>query len=506
MRVRDLSGRPSFRELVARVRETTLDAHDHQDLPFEQLVEALAPQRDAAHNPLFQLGFNFLPERGYSASGAEVSSMGVGEGPRPEVARFDLHLDVFEQGGTFIGVLEYATDLFDAATARAFADRYVRLLTEGIAAGDTPVSRLSLLDPRERARLLETARPVVAAPATLWDRLAAVAAARPDQPAVGALTYAELMTRAGALGGRLTDGPVALLPGDLPELAVSVLGAVHAGLPFLLADPAQPAARLAFLLRDAKLGCVVARAGSVGPDGVPVVDLHADGPASAASAEDPDAPAWVCHPPARTGLPKRVGLSRRALVAAVDGVGALLEIDAGDVVGLGPAAPAALSVPVLLAGLLAGATVVPAPDPTVRFDHLAVTTSTMDVATVAPPARTLLVDGPPTGPGSGARTVHRHGFAECASAGLILTDDTGLVARPAPNVGVAVVDPRGELVGVGMAGDLHLTGPTVGSGYLDRPQPTAAAFPANPFEPGTRMFRTGQRARWRPDGDLDLLS
>lgn len=456
----ELAGDPSFAEIVSRTRKTALDAWEHPDTPFDLLVEALAPQRDAAHNPLFQVGFNFLANRGYSGSGVEVSSMRVrDDGPQPEIARFDLHLDVFEQEDTFVGVLEYATDLFDATTASTIAERYTRLLTEGVAAADTPLSRLPLLDPRERARLLDATRPEVAHSAPLWERIVAVATQRAGEPAVESLTYAELLARATALGGRLPAGQVALLPDDLADLAVSVLGALHAGVPFLLPDPALPPARLAFLLRDAKLSAAVAHSGTAVPAGVPIIDIAADGP-PAAAAEEPDALAWVCHPSTRSGLPKRVGLSRRALTAAADSIGALLT---GDPVGIAPTTPARLSVPLLLASLLTGAKITPAP---CSLDHLT-------------------------------------GFAECAGTGLVVTGER--LARPAPNVGAAILDTNRELVATGMPGDVYLTGPTIGIGYLDRPQPSAEAFPADPNNPGSRMFRTGLRARWRPDGHLILL-
>ncbi|WP_460443849.1 condensation domain-containing protein, partial [Amycolatopsis cihanbeyliensis] len=173
----DLSGDPSFAEIVRRARETALSAWEHQQTPFDLLVESLAPHRNPGRHPLFQLGFNFLPERGYAGSGNEVSSMGMdGEDAQATVSRFDLHLDLFEQDGGLVGVLEYATDLFDAGSVRAFTGRYTRLLAAGVAEPDTPLSRLPLLAEAERRRLVEAADPGGAVPAEpVWPRFAAVA-------------------------------------------------------------------------------------------------------------------------------------------------------------------------------------------------------------------------------------------------------------------------------------------------------------------------------------------
>jgi non-ribosomal peptide synthetase component F len=447
----DLSGDPAFGEIVRRVRQTALEAWDQQT-PFDLLVESLGPQRQHGVHPFFQLGFNYLAERGYAGSGAERSTINFSDGADLSIrtARFDLNLDLYEQDGSVIGLLEYSTDLFDEATVRAFADRYTRLLEAGARDPDTPLSQLPLV-----SSFVER-EPAHDATTPIWERISAVA----DKA---------LVSKASALSRRL-PGPVALmLDEDASELAVGVLAALRAGVPFMVLS-GQPSARANFLVRDAGIRAVLASTASTGSRpsfGVPVIDIHSTLPVG----EEPPRTgtvAWISVTAAQRGLPKRVGVTESGLAAAVDGMRTLLR--PSGTVELANGLPAELAVPALLAGLLCGATV--------RYGSGGLTSSIVDLS-----------------------------FPECPGAGFVTTvDSRGVVtAEPTPNLGVRVLGNRLEMLADGVFGELFLSGPTVALGYLDRPGPTAQRFLPDPYS-GSRLFRTGLRARWRIDGRLEIPS
>jgi non-ribosomal peptide synthetase component F len=442
----DLSSDPAFGEIVQRVRQTALAAWDQQT-PFDLLVESLAPQRQHGVHPFYQLGFNYLAERGYAGSGAERSTINFSDGADLSIrtARFDLNLDLYEQDGSVIGLLEYSTDLFDEATVRAFADRYTRLLEAGARDPDTPLSQLPLV-----SSFVER-EPVHVATTPIWEQISAVA----DQ---------SIVLKACALSRRL-PGPVALmLDEDASQLAVGVLAALRAGVPFMVLS-GQPSARASFLVRDAGISAIVTGPGSHPSFGVPVIDIHSTLPVG----EEPPRTgtvAWISVSPAQRGLPKRVGVTESGLAAAVDGLRILLR--PSGTLELANGLPPELAVPALLAGLLCGATV--------RYSSGGLTSSIVDFS-----------------------------FPECPGAGLVTTVDArGVVtAEPTPNLGVRVLGNQLEMLADGVFGELLLSGPVVALGYLDRPGPTAQRFLPDPHA-GSRLFRTGLRARWRIDGRLEI--
>src|SRR5208283_3954506 len=263
----DTSGNPSFRALLGRVRAVDLAAYGHQDLPFERLVEVLNPARSLSRHPLFQVMLAFQEDAGELAlSGLEVVAEPVGGGS----AKFDLSLSLAERLGPngaalgLDGVLEYAADLFDPATAAAILSRLVRLLEAAVAAPERPIGQLEILSEDERQVLLhdwnDTARPVE--PTTLPALFAAQASRTPDAIAVvcdghAALSYAELAQRANRLAHRLAGlgvGPESVVGVCLersPEMVVGLLGIVAAGAAYLPLDPDYPEERLTYMLRDA---------------------------------------------------------------------------------------------------------------------------------------------------------------------------------------------------------------------------------------------------------------
>ncbi|WAL97007.1 non-ribosomal peptide synthetase [Streptomyces sp. Je 1-369] len=342
----DVSGDPTFRELLARVRETDLAAFENQDLPFERLMEILDPPRSLARHPLFQVMLVFDAGAGVSLDMPDlrVEEMHV---PGRDSAKFDLNCEFREsydadgRAAGITGVVEYATELFDHDTVVAFAGRLVRLVEQLVAAPDRPVVLAEILTDREREVLLEKWNPSVreeagaALPTLFEDR----ARRTPDAAAVSCgevlLSYAELNERANRLAHRLIArgvGPeqtVALAVDRSAKMIVAVLGVLKTGAAYLPLDPAYPADRIAFMLADASPALVLTTAGAAGAlpgTGCPRVLLEetaGDWPATDPSDLDrgtplrPDHPAYVMYTSGSTGVPKGVVVPGRVLVNLV---------------------------------------------------------------------------------------------------------------------------------------------------------------------------------------------
>ncbi|MEW5931706.1 MAG: amino acid adenylation domain-containing protein, partial [Gemmatimonadota bacterium] len=307
----DLSGDPRFPELLGRVREATLDAYARQDLPFERLVEALQPERDLSRNPVFQVLFVLqnAPLRAEDAGGLRIAPEEV-EGT---AAKFDLTLALEERDGALAGVVEYAAELFDAATVERMAEHFRVLL--GAVATDPRrrLSALPLLTPEERALLAAGGNPSpesFPAAGTLHGRFQAVARARPHAVALTfcgeSLTYTELDARADRLAAALRAagaGPevrVGLCVERGPDTVVGILGILKSGAAYVPLDPAYPAERLAYLLEDSAVRVVVAQEGVLGrlPEfGGAVVLVGEDGASAAIQPPYPPGP----PPPASGG-------------------------------------------------------------------------------------------------------------------------------------------------------------------------------------------------------------
>ncbi|MGH3931994.1 MAG: non-ribosomal peptide synthetase, partial [Pseudonocardiaceae bacterium] len=264
----DTSGDPTFAELLARVRETALGAYAHQDVPFEYLVEVLNPTRTMAHHPLFQimLALQNGPQVDFDLPGLDISVVAVPTG----TAKFDLSFGLRERRGVdgspegIDGIVEYATDLFDAGTVETIFARWVRLLQTAVAEPDRPISRIDLLTTEERNRFLvdyhDTARPIVQA--CLPVLFETQVQASPEAVAVvfedTTLTYAQLNAKANRLAHMLITqgvGPEQIVALALPrstDMIVAILAVLKAGAAYLPVDPDYPPARIEFMLDDAR--------------------------------------------------------------------------------------------------------------------------------------------------------------------------------------------------------------------------------------------------------------
>ncbi|MEU6234713.1 amino acid adenylation domain-containing protein [Kitasatospora sp. NPDC047058] len=353
----DTSGDPSFRELLARVRASVLGAYDHADLPFDRLVEELNPPRSLARHPLFQvmLAWQSVPDEEFALGGGLTARIGaVPSG----TAKFDLTLNAGElRGGGIAGFLEYRTDLFDAATVQALADRLARLLTAAASAPETAIGLLPLTSPEERRRALVewNGTPVTSTPgATLAELFEAAALANPEATAVSyggaTLDYRELAARADRLARLLAArsiGPgtiVALALPRSPDLVVALLAVAKSGAAYLPLDPDYPADRLAYMLADAAPAALLtdtATAPRLPAHQVPL--LLVDGPEAAGFPATPlaqhertrpltaDDVAYVIYTSGSTGRPKGVPVTHHNVVRLFTATDHWFGFGAGDV-------------------------------------------------------------------------------------------------------------------------------------------------------------------------------
>ncbi len=544
----DLSGDPTFTELLARVREGDLAAHGHQDVPFERLVEVLQPARSMARHPLFQVMLSMdnnsaadLDLPGLTAEPVELGS---------RTAKFDLTLHVMEtQGGTgpagIEGELEYSTDLFDRATVQGVLDRLERVLTAVTEAPDRPLSAIDVLGGAERERLLAdgtgTALPEPAGRRpTVPELFAAQVAAAPGAIAVSTqeaeLTYAELDARSNRLARLLIGhgaGPetfvaLALRPGT--DLVVAALAVLKTGAAYVPIDTTYPAERIAYMLADSAAVLAVTDDGTLptAADAPPAVrPAEADGLDGTAldrPAPHPAHPAYTIYTSGSTGRPKGVVIEHHSLAAYVRWATEAYPSLAGTAL-LHSSVSFDLTVTSLFGPLISGGRVHVGPlddadgttgRPAATF--VKATPAHLPLLTVLPrpfsPTGELVVGGEQLvgevldqwrTAHPGAAVVNEYGPTE-ATVGCVvhrvgpdeeITPGALPIGRPIPGAGVRVLDERLRLVPEGVLGELYLTGAGLARGYLGRPGLTAQRFVADPYgAPGARMYRTGDLVRW----------
>ncbi|HEX6901809.1 MAG TPA: non-ribosomal peptide synthase/polyketide synthase, partial [Thermoanaerobaculia bacterium] len=547
----DLSGDPPFAGLLSRARETTLGAYAHQDLPFEKLVEELAPQRDLAHSPLFQvtLVLQNTPRPAAPLSGLRAEPVGVDTG----AAKFDLSLVLAERAGSLGVWLEYDLDLFDAATAARIAGHFRTLLSEAVSDPGRRLAELPLMTPEEASQLLvewtATAKPYARETAVHY-RVAARAWETPDAPAVDGLTYRELMDRARRVAAWLrlqgvgVETRVPVVMERSAELVVAALAVLEVGGAYVPLDPANPAERLAWQLEDTwtesparVLLTSSALAESLEFPAARILRVDADleglaGEYVSASPVAPGSAAYVIYTSGSTGRPKGVVISHGSLANLVDWHRRTYGVTPADRAALvaGPGFDAAVWE--MWPYLASGASLwVPAED--VRSDParlvgwlaaegitLAFLPTPLAEAALAEPwpassLRAMLTGGDRLhrGPRPGLPfTLHNHYgptegtvVATCAPVAPELPSPP--IGRPIDNARVYLADGWRSLAPLGVPGELLLGGDGLARGYLHRPDLTAASFVPDPFSgaAGERLYRTGDLARWRPEGTLEFL-
>ncbi|WP_051357174.1 non-ribosomal peptide synthetase [Azorhizobium doebereinerae] len=556
-----LADDPSFAEVVDRVRDTTLAAYAHQDLPFERLVEEIQPERSLGHHPLFQVMMVLQNHTRADAPGPGGGEVETGTG----TAKFDLSLFLVEEGEGLRAVFEYSTDLFAAASIARMADNFRALLAALVAQPDTPVSRVSFLSAEERRLVVEAFNDTRAdlEPGLCAHHLVERAARRaPDAPAVesdaGALTYGQLDAAANRLAHHLRAigigdrARIGLCLERTPDMVVAVLAVLKAGGCYVPLDPAYPPDRLARVLAHAELALVVGSAPALAalarPEGLGVLDLGAAAQAIAGqpatapdSAVAPGDLAYLLYTSGSTGVPKGVAMPHRPLANLV----------AWQIAREAPARTlqfASLNFDVsaqeILSTLANGGTLVlPTEDERRDMERLGARIRSAEIARLFLPFAALQSLAATAAdwhePGAlreivtageqlqitpaVAELVRRAGVARLrnqygptethvVTEEVLAGDPAGWpalppIGRPIANCRAYVLDERGEPQPIGVPGELHLGGACVAQGYLGAPELTAERFLPDPFAgaAGGRMYRTGDIARWLPDGRLTFL-
>ncbi|HKV12758.1 MAG TPA: amino acid adenylation domain-containing protein [Thermoanaerobaculia bacterium] len=549
-----VEGTRSFDELLGQVRETALQAYAHQDLPFERLVDELAPERSLQHTPLFQvmLVLQNVERDGVQIGGLELSPFAA----EPGVAKLDLLLSLGEEAGVLRGELQYRTELFDRATIARLAGHLVSLLESAAAAPQSLLSDLALLAPAERHQLLtewNDTGVLPAGPATLPALFAAQAARSPRAVAVvcgeESLTYAELDRRAGRLAQRLRAmgvGPevrVGLCAERSLEMVVGLLGVLKAGGAYVPLDPAYPQERLAFMLEDS--GAPVVLAGASVLDRLPrgttrvmaLGEEGEDGPEVwATDAELPVEPghlAYLIYTSGSTGRPKGVAIEHRSAAALLAWAREVFSDEEIAAVFASTSICFDLSVFELFVPLTRGGRVVLGADalelpglPAAREVTLINTVPSalselLRMNAVPPSVRAINLAGEPlrralvdriAALGTGARVMNLYGPSEDTTYSTFAevsqrTSEEPRIGRPVSGSAAYVLDRDGQPAPLGVAGELYLAGAGLARGYLGRPELTAERFVPDPFgrEPGGRLYRTGDLVRQRREGDLDFL-
>jgi amino acid adenylation domain-containing protein/non-ribosomal peptide synthase protein (TIGR01720 family) len=559
----DLSGNPTYRTVLKRVRETALAAYAHQDVPFEMLVERLQPERDLSRNPLFQVTFQIVntpvTNRGNSAGGADWLQVEQG------TSIFDLAVNLWEAPDGLRGQFEYSTELFNRETIERLVRHFERLLQAIVADPDRRISEIPLLDLAERYQLVvECNRTDIAFPEDfrLHQLVESQVERTPVETAVlseeGGMSYGALNAQANRLAYYLADNGVC--SGTLvgiclersPRMVVALLAVLKAGAAYLPLDPSYPSERLAFMIGDARPAVLITEAlhfpklPDVGPH-VRIVQIDRDwnriiaysdcNPLNRACADDL---AYVLYTSGSSGKPKAALIHHAAICNHMHWMQSRFPLVPDDVVLQRTSFSFDASIWEFFAPLIAGASLVLArpgsqPDPAYLTDLIQ--RERITVIQVVPTILQMLLDESRLSNCTSLKRVFCGGeplkvdmvkrFFGQIDADLVnlygpteATIDTHYyvcereirqgsipIGQPIANTRSYVLDAHQQIVPVGVPGELWIGGRAVGKGYLNRPDMTAEKFVSDLFstDPNARLYRTGDLARYRADGTLELL-
>ncbi len=564
-----LEDNPSFRQYLAQIRQTLLQAYEHQEVPFSRLVEELVPTRELSRSPLVQVMFVLqnIPRTARSIAGLTITEQSFDHAP---VSNFDLTLNVDEHADRLDLSLVYNTDLFHAATIERLLDGYLALLSGVLADRDCSTLALPLVTTAEREQLLvtwnETDRPV-AAERCIHELFSAQARRTPQAVALRyegqEITYEDLDVRTNRLAqylitqGATVDEPIGVCLPRSPELITTLLAILKAGAAYLPIDPLYPASRRAAMIADAQLRLIVCNRETVNcvAEGthrtIFVEEATNDGrestdcpPPRATSANV----AYVIYTSGSTGLPKGVMVPHRGLVNHATAIARECNLQPGDSVLQYLSLSFDAAAEEIFPALTSGATLHLHPAPAelsgrvlldwsrenqVNVLHLPVAVWSSlfeEVSRHGLPAvrhlKTVLAGGDTLSAeqvrqwrratGDRVRFLFAYGVTEStitstlfdASIALPETSSNCLpIGRPIDNTRLYVLDELQQPVPIGVAGELYIGGVSTALGYLRRPELTAERFLSDPFSdtPGARMYRTGDLVRYLPDGNLEFL-
>jgi len=550
----DFSQAADFKSLLKQIRQMTLQVYAHQDLPFEQLVEALQPQRDMSHSPLFQVAFILqnapldkieLPDLTILPFQAENKS-----------SKYDLTLNVAETEDGLALSLEYNTDLFEQTTAQRTLQHYRNLLNAVLENPKEKIAYLDYISAEEKQRALfdwnQTQTPFEKE-AVVQQIFEALAEEHPDTPALQfgqqILTYGQLNERANQLAhyliatGLQNDEIVGIsMPRSL-DVPVAMLAILKAGGAFLSIDPTYPQERIAYMIEDSGLKYVITHKSlseTLPLNGKPVLCLDSDNEKIAAQPKN-NPPlranhknlAYIIYTSGSTGKPKGTMLGHSGLINLSRAQRQAFKITSDSrILQFAPLSFDA-SVWETVMALLNGATLVLADQETLttgqgitetlKNQHVSTVTLPPSVLAVLPEEelpdlRTIVTAGEKCTSdlvqrwGKGRQFVNAYGPTEttvCASMYEANPADRREppIGKPINNFQLYVLDAHSQPVPVGVPGELCIGGAGLARGYLKRPDLTAEKFVPNPFatEPGSRLYRSGDLVRWLPDGNLDFM-
>ncbi|HEX3155905.1 MAG TPA: amino acid adenylation domain-containing protein, partial [Candidatus Angelobacter sp.] len=561
----DIRGNPSFRELLGKIRQTTLHAYEHQDVPFDRLVDELQSKRDLSRAPLFQASLHLLntPEGVLEIPGIEAQWFDISQA----VARNDLELVFTEdKEGSIRGTAVYATDLFEERTIQQFVGHIANVMTDVLGNSEQKIEELNLLSAAEVAEILETKNQTdVELPDTTAEELMELQAeCRQDVVAVEcdgeSWTYQELNRQANQLAHylrRLGVGPevrVGIYMERGPEMIAALLGVLKAGGVYVPLDPSYPGERLAYMIEDAHVSVVLAR-----KEGVKELTgkakvigtqqewelIREESDVNPGRMVDGENLAYVLYTSGSTGRPKGAMITHRGLLNHLQAKIGDLGLTHHDVLAQNAPSSFDISIWQILATLAVGARVCIIDNDAARdagellkaCDERGVTVletvPTMLAVMISEQKgrrrvaldalRWLICQAEPL-PNSMCeewRKMHPHIGLVNAYGATECSDDVshchieealpeglayGPLGKPLINAKMFVLDRRLEPVPLGVMGEIYIGGKVPGRGYLDRPELTAEKFVPNPHSrPGERMYWTGDVGRWRMDGQLEFL-
>ncbi|MFN2632116.1 MAG: amino acid adenylation domain-containing protein [Thermoanaerobaculia bacterium] len=562
----DVSGDPPFRELLRRTRDVALEAHTHQDLPFERLVEELKPERSLGHSPVFQVMFGLqnAPADVRELCGVTVRPFAVG---RP-LSHYDLSLDVTDREEGLGCLFSYNTELFDAATIERFARHFKTMLEHIVVFPDERVLRIPLLSASERRQILtdfnDTARPYPndrCVHELVEEQVERAPAAVALVSGGGRTTYAEMNARANRLAHflrRAGVGPDVLVGVCIersPDLIVAVLAVLKAGGAYVPLDPAYPAERLAFMIEDSGAPVVLSTGKTARnlPTGVSrLVRLDEDAAAISAESEanprplaNPENLAYIIYTSGSTGTPKGVQIRHRSVVNYTTFASERFELESTDRILQFSSISFDAAAEEIFPCLARGATLVLRTDLMLESPRVFLRTcgelgiTVLDLPTAywhelcaglgaeplpIPKSLRLTVIGGEkaladragqwlNAVGAEIPLLNGYGptettiavtFSRLTAAALAEGRDVS-IGKPVSNAQAYVLDRRLEPVPIGVAGELHIGGDGLARGYLNRPALTEEKFIPSPFASGARIYRTGDRVRYRSDGEIEYL-
>ena len=552
----DLRGEPTFLELLKQVRQVSLDAYANQDVPFGKLVEVLQPERDPSRSPIFQamLILQNSPAAKCGLSGLDVSWRGI----HSKTSQFDLYVSIRESAAELAGYWDYSTDLFETATARRLLGSYRTLLEGVVQKPEERISRLPILREAERHQLVvkwnDTA---VAYPRNLClhELIEGQVERTPEAAAVvyedRQISYSELNRRANQLAHylrKLGVGPEVLVGVCMErsiEMVVGLLGILKAGGAYVPLDPMYPEDRVAYMVEDSRLKVLVTEQrfrGRFAQKGTPLVCLDSDWQAiSRESSENcrtevgPENLAYVIYTSGSTGKPKGVQIPHRALVNFLISMRAAPGMTEKDILLAVTTISFDIAGLELYLPLITGARVVLASrEVAVDGEGLRqlLEESKATVMQATPATWQMLLESGwkggkhlkvLCGGEAWSRDLATQLINRCGSVWNMygptettvwstvhqVTSAEGpiMIGRPIANTEIYILDRHLQPAPVGVTGELYIGGDGVARGYLNRPELSAEKFIPNPFSemPGSRIYNTGDLARYLPDGTIDCL-